>query len=133
MKFASLAVAAVAAAIVAMPAQAAVYLSQAAFSAANPGLNLTSYTGLAPNNIDFVGSPYTVGGVTATGSNLFTVSTAFWGSVDSLLENSFGTTLTISFAASNAVGFFVAGSYDGDIASNITAYNGTTVVFAGSP
>lgn len=107
---------------------AATYSTQASFLSANPGTTLTSFTGLAPSTLDNVSEPYTVGALTFNGLDLYTVSTAFWGSVDSLLDNRFNGFINVTLPSSNAVGFYFASSYSGGTSIDFTAWNGVTQV-----
>ncbi len=112
-------------------ASATVYLSKLAFDAANPGASTTNFSGLT-GSLTPLGSPFVHGAVTITGPSLYAVSTGFWGSVDSILDNTFNGFLNVSFAPTSAVGFNVAGSY-GNSPIKISFFNGATQLFTDTP
>ncbi len=113
--------------IVASPALATVYQTEASFNAAHAPTKVVSFSDVA-TSLTPVGSPYVKDGVTFTGANLTLADTSFWGSVDSLFDNTFNTALTVSFDATSSVGFYVAGSYI-DTVADITFYNGASALF----
>lgn len=107
---------------------AGTYDTQAAFDAAHPGLSTTSFTGMT-SSITTLPNPFTYEGLTIEGTAPMAVSTNFWGSKDSILDDRFGGFLDISFSApQSAVGFYVAGSY-GDYNVNVSAFDGGTLLF----
>ncbi|MCE7797828.1 PEPxxWA-CTERM sorting domain-containing protein [Sphingobium sufflavum] len=77
-------------------------------------------------------SPFTKDGITISGSAIHAVSTHFWGSVDSILANQFNGFIEVDFAATSAIGFYVAGGY-GSSPIGISLYNGATQIYSGTP
>jgi hypothetical protein len=111
-------------------AAAATYTDQASFLAANPGLGLVSFegqvTGLGPS----LGTSTSFGGLDFEGENLRIVDTAFWGSVDSLLDDRFGGFISVGNIAGNAVGFFYASNFGDGGSLQFKAFNGVDEVFS---
>jgi len=113
-------------------AQATVYTSEAAFDAANPGLATVDFSGLTTSITDLA-SPFVKDGLTFSAPALTAVSTNFWGSVDSLLDDTFNGSITMTFAPVTAVGFYVAGDYYDGTPISISFYDGANLLFSATP
>lgn len=111
------------------PAISATYTSQASFLAANPGLTLTSFTGQTAYLGDYLANPTSLGAITFSGTDLRYVSTSFWGSQDSLLDDAFNGNINVSIAPSTALGFYFSTGYADGVTASFTAFNGATPVF----
>lgn len=109
---------------------AATYTDQSSFLAANPGTSLISFAGQTGSFQPVPASPLPFGGATFSGPNLTFVSTNFWGSVDSLLDNRFSGFIRADFAASSAVGFLFASDYGDGTPIVFTAFDGATQIFS---
>ena len=119
----------------AMPASATVWTSQAAFDAANPGLNQVTFpgTGAAPNG-------YTLGGVTFFGPFLNNIPAGDDGAaVNMLIDNELGGQIGMALPGSDAIGLLLsqglgfAGAPLTSAPVSLVAYNGATVVYSGTP
>lgn len=111
------------------PAQGAIYTTEAAFNAANPGATTVGFGAFA-GGIEHVGTTYTQDGVDFTGSNLALVDTSFWGSQNSLLDDVFGGFIGAQFAATGAVGFYFASGYGDGNLIELSFLNGATTLFS---
>lgn len=107
-----------------------VYTDQSAFLAANPGTSLTSFAGQTASIQNVPATPLVFGGATFSGTNLRFVSTSYWGSVDSLLDDTYRGYIQADFATSSAVGFLFASDYGNGTPIVFTAFNGGTQVFS---
>ena len=107
-----------------------VYTDQSAFLAANPGSSLTSFAGQTASIQNVPATPLVFGGATFSGTNLRFVSTSYWGSVDSLLDDTYRGYIQADFATSSAVGFLFASDYDNGTPIVFTAFDGGTPIFS---
>lgn len=107
-----------------------VYTDQASFLAANPGTSLISFAGQTASIQDVPVSPLAFGGATFSGPSLRFVSTSYWGSVDSLLDDTFRGYIQADFAAASAVGFLFASDYGDGTPIVFTAFDGGNQIFS---
>lgn len=94
-------------------AQAAIYNSQAAFEAANPGLATVSFEGIS-SSITHFASPYTVGGISFSSANNAVLDQSYWTSpFDHFIVDTFNAPLTMTFADVSQLGLRVSSGYQG--------------------
>lgn len=113
----------------AAPAQAAIYTTEAAFTAANPGATTVAF-GAVTGGYQAEGTFYAQDGVDFTGTNLALVDTTLWGSQNSLLDDTYGGFIGAQFAATGAVGFYFASGFNGGDLIDLTFLNGATTLFS---
>lgn len=114
-------------------AQAAVYSSQAAFEAANPGLATVSFEGIT-SSIAHFSSPYSVGGISFSSSNNAVLDQSYWTSpFDHFIVDTFAAPLTLSFADASQLGLRVSSGYQNSSgALNFTLLDNGNTVYSGS-